>query len=164
MNDNRWSTDLHGHKWLLEGPEDDYINANTKCTYCEAITGSINAGRMCPCSPTASTGVSDLVNWWNKTSAEDGTHALKKAAEYGSADLEIMGKAMEALYHGASELDPESRRRVGIEMAIAFYLMGKSARMFGAYARGTVPSDDTWHDATVYPMMARRVRDSGQWP
>jgi hypothetical protein len=49
-------------------------------------------------------------------------------------------------------------------MAIAFYLLGKATRVFGAYQRGGRPSDDTWHDLTVYSMMARRVRETGGWP
>jgi hypothetical protein len=104
-----------------------------------------------------------LSEWWQETSAADLIKATAKAEEYGSSDLEIMGKAMESLYPGHEDMDPESLRRTGIEMAIAFYNLGKAARMFGAFARGTGPSDDTWHDTTVYSMMARRVRACGTW-
>jgi len=113
----------------------------------------------------------DLTTWWLKISGQDVDNAAGKAEEYGSADLEIMGQAMQGLYLAATQngpgeetTDSETLRRVGLEMAIAFYNLGKAARMFGAYTRGTVPSDDTWHDAVVYPMMARRVRDTGRWP
>jgi hypothetical protein len=77
----------------------------------------------------------------------------KKAAEYGSADLEVMGSAMAEL-HG---LTPEQ----GVEAAIAFYILGKVSRAFGAFKMGKMPSDDTWHDVSVYTWMIRERRTRG---
>lgn len=85
---------------------------------------------------------------------EDIEMYLRKNEEYGDADLRIMGNAM-------LELCPQMKEhgeRGGIEMALAFYMLGKVARMFGAYAEGRPPSDDTFQDLTVYSLMARMNR------
>lgn len=103
------------------------------------------------------------MDWWDKVSSADLIHALEKRDEYGSADLIIMGRAMQELFPGKADMDPESLRRVGVEMAIAFYNLGKAARAIGAYAKGSVPKDDTWHDGVVYSMMVRHVREFGGW-
>lgn len=89
--------------------------------------------------------------WWGEICDLDFQEYSRKATEYGSADLEIMGEAMRQL---VQDEDAD-----GEEMAIAFYLLGKVARMFGAYAKGQEPSDDTLHDLTVYSMMARWGRE-----
>ncbi len=78
----------------------------------------------------------------------------EKAKEYGSADLEVMGAAMAellGLHHDE-----------GVEAALAFYILGKVSRAFGAIKMGKIPSDDTWHDVTVYSLMIRerRLRDN----
>lgn len=124
--------------------------------------------------PAADPGTFDptarLTRWWAGTSEQDAKAALGKATEYGQLDLEIMGVAMAGLMAGTSQraervraMTPEQRRQLGVEMALAFYNLGKVARAFGAYAAGRLPSDDTWHDATTYPMMARAVREFGDW-
>lgn len=83
---------------------------------------------------------------------------IRKAVEYGGADLDIMAKAMLCLV-------PEEYREqtLGVEMAIAFYALGKVARLFGAYERGQRPSEDTWFDLSVYARMGLKVREQGRW-
>lgn len=103
-----------------------------------------------------------LEDWWRDTAESDLQAVAGKAAEYGSADLDIMGQAM--LATSAVKPAKEGDRMVGQEMALAFYLLGKVGRMYGAYANGQLPSDDTIHDITVYSMMLRRVRSEGGWP
>jgi hypothetical protein len=99
----------------------------------------------------------ELIEWWAETAAADAEAAAAKAEEYGSVDLVIMGAAMEQMLP-ESEVD-------GQELAIGFYLLGKIARALSAYQRGESPSDDTFHDITVYSMMARRLRaNGGEWP
>lgn len=98
-----------------------------------------------------------------KTFESDLARAREKAMEYGSHDLEIMGTSMEALLPHGNLLDPQSRHSAGIEMAIAFYLMGKASRMFGAFKKGSTPGDDSWRDGSIYSMMARWVRQNGKW-
>lgn len=105
-----------------------------------------------------------LRQWWRGVADEDFLLMAPKISEYGSQDLEVMGRAMIALHPNRDAMDPTEQRRVGLEMAIAFYLLGKVSRLFGAYSGGGVPSDDTWHDAVVYGMMGRRVRETGGWP
>lgn len=105
-----------------------------------------------------------LSDWWADESTADMLAAVPKAIEYGSTDLEAMGVQLVALHPNVEAMNADERSRVGLEMAIAFYLLGKATRIFGAYQRGGVPSDDTWHDLTVYSMMARRVRETGGWP
>lgn len=157
--------DEYGHAWPGLSPGDE-PGIHDACLLC-GLSGFQALGQRCSramIAPARLLSDDGTASWWESTTKADLDHALEKAEEYGSADLEIMGKAMEALFPGADRLDPESLRRAGLEMAIAFYQLGKSARLFGAYARGTLPRDDTWHDATVYPMMARRVRETGMWP
>jgi hypothetical protein len=112
----------------------------------------------------------DLADWWQQVAEQDAERAAEKAAEYGQLDLEIMGTAMVGLVRGTpgrteriAEMTSDQQRRLGLDMALAFYELGKVARTFGAYAAGRMPSDDTWHDTTVYSMMARRVRETGSW-
>jgi hypothetical protein len=107
--------------------------------------------------------LADIRGWWEGVSTKDADAAATKALEYGSMDLEIMGAAMQSLFPGVEGAPPEERRRIGLDMALAFYTLGKVSRTFGAYAEGRIPSDDTWHDVTVYSMMARRIRDTGRW-
>src|SRR4051812_37070054 len=97
-----------------------------------------------------------------ETAAGDLAGVAGKAQEYGSADLDIMGLAMVKLtdWHAGEE----HMRQIGQELALSHYLLGKIARMFGAYANGRLPSDDTLLDTTVYSMMLRRVRAQGGWP
>lgn len=98
-----------------------------------------------------------LAQWWLQTCQEDIKYLVPKAIQYGSADLEIMGEAMLVLL-------PECRGKVeGQELAVAFYLLGKVARMFGAYAQGQRPSDDTWYDARIYGGMGQHIRQFGGW-
>ena len=113
---------------------------------------------------------SDFDLQWNRfedfaraTFEDDLKRARSKAQEYGSHDLEIMGTSMEALQPDSGQLDVQSRRAAAIEMAIAFYLMGKSSRMFGAFKKGTTPGDDSYRDTNIYAMMARYVRVNGRW-
>lgn len=98
----------------------------------------------------------ELIEWWAETAAADAEAAATKAEEYGAVDLVIMGTALETMLP-EGEVD-------GQELAIAFYLLGKIARALSAYQRGETPSDDTFHDITVYSMMVRRIRQNGEWP
>lgn len=100
----------------------------------------------------------ELRDWWINQAEHEIGAVIPKAVEYGAADLEVMGTAMLALL-------PESKRdrRKGLEMAVGFYALGKVARLFGAYERGELPSDDCWHDLAVYCKMAQRIRQTGRW-
>lgn len=95
----------------------------------------------------------ELADWWKDTSHDDLAGCLDKTAEYGARDLEVMGAAMAG-----------AEGSLGIEEAIAFYVLGKAARLTQAYREGREPDIDSWVDLTVYSMMARRVRESGGWP
>lgn len=103
--------------------------------------------------------VQELQDWWAKVAAEDAARTIPKVIEYGSADLKVMGAALQAMIPRGEELPA----RVGQEAAVAFYLLGKVARMFGAYAQGQAPTDDTWLDARIYAMMGHRIRERGEW-
>lgn len=106
-----------------------------------------------------------LEEWWGEVSAGDAAAVVHKAMEYGSADLDVMGEALIATSAFDTDgMSRQDRRKLGQELALSFYLLGKVGRLFGAYANGKLPSDDTIHDATVYSMMLRRVRAEGAWP
>lgn len=100
----------------------------------------------------------ELTKWWLSKAEEEIVRTIPKSLEYGSADLNVMGSAM-------LHLIPKERRsqQLGLEMAIAFYALGKVARLFGAYERGELPSEDTWFDLAIYTRMAMRVRETGRW-
>jgi len=49
-------------------------------------------------------------------------------------------------------------------MALSFYGLGKSSRMFSSWEEnGKQPSDDTLHDSSTYSYMLRYVRAHGSW-
>lgn len=91
--------------------------------------------------------IDEMVNVMEEILREDLSQYREKADEYGNADLEVMGAAMEGLIKGD-----------GVEAALSFYALGKISRAFGAMAKGEMPSDDTWHDLTVYSLMIRARR------
>lgn len=96
--------------------------------------------------------------WWLEQAGEEIYGVEAKAIEYGAADLEIMGVALARLLgHRFSSAE-------SVELAIAFYELGKIARAFGAYAEGRMPSDDTWDDMHIYAKMVKRIREVGTWP
>ena len=102
----------------------------------------------------------ELGQWWHDKAEEEVHGVVPKAEEYGSVDLEIVGFALRQLRASNGEI-PTSNAELGI----AFYLLGKVARVIGAYADGRSPSDDTWHDMAVYTKMGQRVRETdGRWP
>lgn len=103
--------------------------------------------------------MADVRDWWLETAARDADACAEKAEEYGSVDLEIMGDAMRRLIGWE-----EAPERVGLELACAFYALGKASRMLSSYARRQLPSDDTVHDLHAYTMMLRRIRETGLWP
>jgi hypothetical protein len=102
----------------------------------------------------------ELLDWWMLQAKREVDGVADKAIEYGAADLKVMGRAMACLMKGGED-QPE---RVGIELAIAFYALGKVALLFGAYERGDLPSDDCWADLGIYCRMAQHVREFGRWP
>lgn len=99
-----------------------------------------------------------LTEWWQAQASREIEATVPKAVEYGSADLEVMAQAMLLLV-------PPARRSVqlGLEMALAFYALGKVARLFGAFERGELPNADSWFDLGVYCRMAEYVRENGRW-
>lgn len=111
-----------------------------------------------------SDGEIDLETWWHVVAQGDIEAMLPKVAEYGgteegSADLQIMGNALAELcgMHGA----PDAVKQ---EMACWFYALGKISRLVSDYKQGKPGKPDTWHDLTVYSMMARRLQAVGRWP
>lgn len=100
----------------------------------------------------------ELTDWWMTLAQHEVDQVIPKAIEYGASDLDVMASAMVLLL-------PKDRRdrRIGLEMAVAFYALGKVARLFGAFEEGKLPSDDTWHDLGVYCRMAQRIRETGAW-
>lgn len=67
---------------------------------------------------------------------------LDKMGEYGSHDFDIIATGL-----GYPR-----------EAGVAFYLLGKCARLISAYRAGVKPSDDTWKDITVYSLLGRMIR------
>lgn len=100
----------------------------------------------------------DLKQWLADLEEKIGTETIRKAVQYGSADLKVMGNAMVLL------LPPEHRsEQLGLQMAIAFYALGKVARVFGAFEQGHSPTHDDWFDLMVYAKMGLKVMETGRW-
>lgn len=99
----------------------------------------------------------DLIDWMVGFFNESLQAVIPKAIRYGSADLELMGKAMTQLGQGLEGVVH------GQELAVWFYALGKIARLEGAYAQGELPDLDSWYDLFVYSLMAQRIRETGSW-
>lgn len=128
------------------------VDVTEPCTQC------IVMGESRTTQERADTIADDLHDFWLKLAHEEIAAVVPKAVQYGAADLAVMGKAMEMLL-------PEDKRHptLGLEMACAFYALGKVARAFGAYEQGEPASDDDWHDLGVYCRMVQKVRRTGRW-
>lgn len=100
----------------------------------------------------------NLSDWWLLTADSDYAMVGPKAIEYGSRDLTEMGHTL-ARVAGREIGDPEAT-----ELGIWFYALGKMARWTAAVQRGELVSVDTLTDLGVYTTMARRVRETGEWP
>jgi len=100
-----------------------------------------------------------LEQFWNDEAKRELDILLPKAREYGSSDLRIMGYALRD-WLGLDKFSAHD----GEELAIAFYALGKVARLFSAYQDGRLPSRDTWEDLAIYARMAIRVREAQGWP
>lgn len=101
-----------------------------------------------------------IAAWYEAINRADMRMALDKRNDYGSADIELMAAGMRILAN-APAWQPDERQ--AMEMALGFYQLGKVARKFGAWAQGKNPNIDSDVDLGVYAMMARRVREVGQW-
>lgn len=106
----------------------------------------------------------ELDRWWSATTRNDMRQAIPKIDEYGgtlegSADLRVMGFALSEL-----RMPPGSSPEVQQEVACWFYALGKVSRLISDYNQGKPGKPDTWHDLTVYSMMARRIQEAGRWP
>ena len=104
----------------------------------------------------------EIADWWTKRTQATIDQTVPKAVQYGAADLEIMGAAMQALLpiDGA---DADEKAMMGRYAAVSFYMLGKVARIFGALEQGKLPNPDSEFDLEVYAVMAARIRETGRW-
>lgn len=100
-----------------------------------------------------------IEDWWVEQSRQEMDACVPKAAEYGSTDLAVVGRAMGRMM-GRESLSDEDATEIGI----FFYLQGKFARWEDAIMHGRKVSDDTLHDLAVYLKMMQRNRAVGGWP
>lgn len=111
-------------------------------------------------APTDTSEMAALLEaWWMQTSQDDLMATVPKAVEYSSSDLNMMGGVLANLLD-LGHVDGNAE----IELATLVYIQGKVARAIGAFKDGRAPSADTYHDITVYSMIARRAREAGGWP
>lgn len=101
-----------------------------------------------------------LTDQWMEQARQEAEKLAPKVVEYGALDLEMMGEGLRAT---SSHPDAFSGAAAQ-ELAIAFYVLGKVARLISAYSAGRLPSDDTWVDLSIYSRMALTVRRHGAWP
>lgn len=130
---------------ILDGASAD-ANA-CRAESCSAQQGGHGSGGRL-CAQRIGGQVKDLEDWWRRTAQADLELVIPKLQEYGSLDLELIGLALGS----------------DAEAGVMYYLLGKAGRAVSAYRRGALPSEDTLVDATIYAMMARRIRETGRWP
>lgn len=123
------------------------------------IEGRINAA-MTQLEPRSQ----ELLEWWMHTAFEDFMATVPKMIEYGgttegSADLQLIGENLATLLDQHDSTDAVKQ-----EMGCWFYLQGKIARLVTDYKQKRAGKSDTWFDASIYTMMARRIQERGQWP
>lgn len=124
----------------------------------------------------------DLFVWWMGTSWSDYEAGAPKVDEYGAHDIEIMGAVLAVFLFkehieevfakiGPLAVDGDvekaltySHDKIGREVAVWFYILGKVARLVSDYLAQRPGKPDTWHDITFYSMMARRIQKTGRWP
>lgn len=109
----------------------------------------------------------ELAQWWRDLAEEEVVRVVDKAVEYGATDLRDLGyQVLEMAGRRASgdRVDIVDEDRYATEVGIAFYAMGKMARIAAAIKEGRQPSSDSWHDLGVYARMAQRVHQVGGWP
>lgn len=104
----------------------------------------------------------DIADWWETTTKDDLAEYQRKNAEYGDADLSVIGGSLSLMAGNPKDVEWSD------EIGIAFYLLGKVSRMISAYKEGSTPSDDTLKDIAIYAMMARlhrerKLRRSDAW-
>jgi hypothetical protein len=107
---------------------------------------------------------SNLLSWWIATAVADFDRTVPKALEYGgssegSADLQLIGENLATLLgmHEATDA-------VKQELACWFYMQGKVARLVSDYQQHRPGKPDSWFDAQIYAVMARRIQETGNWP
>lgn len=100
-------------------------------------------------------------NWWREDADTESAKLAPKAVEYGSYDLELIGKVLRDMIDSDHRVHPDLSN---LELGIAFYELGKIARIVSGIFDGQVPSDDNWQDAAIYPRMVTYIREKGQWP
>lgn len=106
-----------------------------------------------------------FVEWWIGVAVSDFIKTIPKAIEYGghstgpATDLLLIGRNLAELLdmHDAPDA-------VLMELGCWFYMQGKIARLVSDYKQKRSGKPDTWFDAHIYAMMARRIQDTGQWP
>jgi hypothetical protein len=102
-----------------------------------------------------------LRDWWEEKCRADIDSMVPKAIEYGGGDLTLMADGMRLLQQvgGRTVTRPVQR-----EAAIAFYALGKIARILSAISEGRLPGEDSWYDLQIYAIMAQYERQVGPWP
>jgi hypothetical protein len=99
-----------------------------------------------------------LVEWWIDHATHEAHATAAKAAEYGTADLVEIGKALNAM---AGNPNPDAL--YAMETGVMFYALGKIHRIISSHQRHEPAKDDTWFDLAVYAKMVLAAR-AGAWP
>jgi hypothetical protein len=99
-----------------------------------------------------------LHRWLINFMAHDVAATVVKAVDYGGSDFDLMGEGLMLM------LDPKLRDKIHTaEAAVAFYMLGKIARIASGYEKGGAPNDDSFFDTHVYSLIALKIREDGYW-
>lgn len=102
--------------------------------------------------------VADLEAWLRNVFTTELPGTLDKAELYGAADLQVMADAMGVMIPSIA-----GDNGLKLQAAVAFYTLGKVARVIGALRDGRSPSEDTWYDTHIYGLMGLKVYQTGCW-
>lgn len=102
------------------------------------------------------TPILELATWWADQVESDIQRTVPKIGEYGTKDLEAMGRLF-AQIRGV-----EWSSDIAAVWGIMFYAQGKIARAIASLERGEMPSEDTLFDLSIYAMMARSYQARGK--
>lgn len=104
------------------------------------------------------TTIAELSDWLDTLRERELSETLRKAAEYDQKDLIVVGQTMGTLL-GL----PIADEQTAIQLACAFYALGKVARVIGAIAGGRAPQADSWYDLRIYGTMGLKTLETGRW-
>ena len=100
----------------------------------------------------------NIAEWLLQHTAELDEMLIRKAEEYGSYDLQLMGAVLAKI-----SSSPNGLAISDAELGVLIYAVGKIARIVSGVVDGAAPNIDSWADLEAYAKMAQKIRQTGEW-